>query len=370
MHPLAGSDLRTFTAALRGANGLPAKNWGRIALIGACVLARQPFSWAERGVVARARAKAPPPPAPLFILGHWRSGTTHLYNIMSKAEFGFVPPVATGLPWDFILMGKLFRPLLERALPSHRYIDNIPVLPDSPQEDEIALANMTPLSFYHALYFPGNFDRLFARGLFFEGCSRQDVNDWRQTFVTLMEKLSLHQQKRMLIKNPVYTARLAMLREIAPEAKYIHINRNPYDIFVSMRNFYNKLFAQFALQPYSHVDIDKVIFETYKKMMDRFVKDAGDTPESHLIDIRYEDLEADPIGQIERIYRHLGLSGYEAARPKFENYLASVKSYQKNAFTLDDADAALIERHWGAFIEKGRYERPGASTPPHSAKVS
>ncbi len=362
MHPLAGSNLRTFATALQRANGLPAAKWGQVVLIAACVLARQPFSLAEKIIVARARAKAPPMPPPLFILGHWRSGTTHLYNIMSKADFGFVPPVATGLPWDFMVMGSLFRRFLERALPSHRYIDNVPVLPDSPQEDEIALANMTPLSFYHALYFPKNFDRLFQQGLFFEGCTPQEIRNWQQTFLYLMEKLSLHQNKRMLIKNPVYTARLSMLREMMPEAKYIHISRNPYDIFVSMRNFYTKLFAQFSLQPYSHVDIDKVIFETYTKMMSRLQKDAGDMPKSRLIELRYEDLEVDPIGQIEVIYRQLGINDFNAARPKFEAYLSTIKSYKKNKFSLDDQTAKLIEHHWGAFIEEGQYSRPGMSS--------
>ena len=370
MHPLAGSNLRTLATTLKQANGLPVVKWGSIALIAASVLARQPFSLAEKLVVARARANTPPAPAPLFILGHWRSGTTHLYNIMSKADFGFVPPIATGLPWDFIVMGRLFGPLLERALPEHRYIDNIPVLPDSPQEDEIALANMTPLSFYHALYFPKNFDHLFQQGIFFKGCSPQQIEGWQHAFVMLMEKLYLHQNKRMLIKNPVYTARLSMLRTMMPEAQYIHINRNPYDIFVSMRNFYKKLFTQFALQPYEHVNIDKVIFETYTTMMTRLRKDAAGLSESRFIELRYEDLEVDPIGQIEMIYRQLDIADIETARPKLEAYLSTIKTYQKNKFDIDDETAKLIERHWGDFIEEGRYSRPGVQSPSYPSKTT
>jgi len=363
MHPLAGSNPATLLAALKRAGGVAAPKWLEIALISAAVLARQPFSLLEKSVVARTRSTAPPAPPPLFILGHWRSGTTHLYNIMSKADFGYIPPVATGLPWDFMIMGRIFRTALERALPRHRYIDNIPVLPDSPQEDEIALANMTPLSFYHALYFPKNFDRFFSQGLFFEGCTPGQIHDWQQKFTRLTEKLWLQQNKRILIKNPVYTARLGLLRQMLPQAQYIHISRNPYDIFVSMRNFYTKLFAQFALQPYGHVDIDKVILETYPAMMHALQRDAAGLPEPSFIDVRYEDLEADPIGQIALIYRRLGLEGFEAARPKFESYLSSVTSYKKNAFALDDETARLIEKHWGAFIEQGRYRRPGLGAP-------
>ena len=60
---------------------------------------------------------------------------------------------------------------LERALPKHRYIDAIPVTPASPQEDEIALASMTPISFYHGIYFPSKIHEHLRKGLFLEGCT-------------------------------------------------------------------------------------------------------------------------------------------------------------------------------------------------------
>ena len=76
------------------------------------------------------RRSAPMPP-PLFIVGHWRSGTTHLYNVLSRSPaFGYVPPIATGLPWDMLGLARLLRPLLERALPPERFVDSLPVRPE------------------------------------------------------------------------------------------------------------------------------------------------------------------------------------------------------------------------------------------------
>lgn len=117
------------------------------------------------------------------------------------------------------------------------------------------------------------------RGLFFDGCTPSEVARWRERFVYLMRKLTLLQDGRpLLIKNPVYTGRLAMLREIFPEAKFIHIHRNPYDVFVSMRNFYQKLLKEFALQGYDHVDIDETILYVYERMMRALEKDAAVFP--------------------------------------------------------------------------------------------
>src|SRR3990167_1392276 len=146
--PLSGADLGTIARVVARA-GLPEKPLAA-AMIGGAALARWPFSTAERLAIESRLPQVDDLSPPVFILGHWRSGTTHLYNVMCKSgDWAFVPPVATGLPWDLFGLGRAFRPLLEKALPEHHYIDNIPVTPDSPQEDEIAIANISDLSFYH-----------------------------------------------------------------------------------------------------------------------------------------------------------------------------------------------------------------------------
>ena len=228
-HPLSGANPATLAAVMARA-GLPEKPLTAIG-VGLAVAARWPFSTVERVAMESRLPKFEELPPPVFILGHWRSGTTHLYNIMSKSgDWGIVPPVATGLPWDLFGLAQAFRPLLERALPKHRYIDNIPVYPDSPQEDEIAMANMTDLSFYHGIYFPRAFNELVRRGLFFDGCSETDVDAWKHRFVYLLRKLTKLQDGRpMLIKNPVYTGRLRLLQQMFPDAKFVHIHRNPYE---------------------------------------------------------------------------------------------------------------------------------------------
>ncbi|HXI88052.1 MAG TPA: sulfotransferase, partial [Parvularculaceae bacterium] len=290
-HPLSGANIGTLAAVMRRA-GLPEKPLTGAA-IGLSVLARWPFSTTERIIMDPRLPPTAEMAPPIFILGHWRSGTTHLYNIMTKSgAFGYVPPVATGLPWDLFGLARAFGPLLERALPKHRFIDKIPVTPESPQEDEIAIANMSDLSFYHGIYFPRAFNQFLRRGLFFDDCSDAEIAAWRQTFSYLVRKLYLYQgRKPLLIKNPVYTARLAALLDMFPDAKFIHIHRNPYDVFVSMRNFYKKLFEEFALQGYSHVDIDETILEVYERMMRAIDKDSAGLPKTKFIELRYDELD-------------------------------------------------------------------------------
>lgn len=359
-HPLSGANIATL-ASVFGRSGAPEK-WGEAAAIWGAALGRWPASTVERiALMGRLPAVAEMDP-PVFILGHWRSGTTHLYNIMSKAgDWGFVPPVATGLPWDLFGLARMFNPLLERALPKHRYIDNIPVRPDSPQEDEIAVANMTSVSFYHGIYMPKAFDEHLKRGLFFEGVTPAEREEWKHRFVYLMKKLYVHQERKpLLIKNPVYTGRLALLRELFPHAKYVHIHRNPYEVFASMRNFYGKLLKQFALQDYAHVDIDETILSVYERMMDDLERDAAFVPEKDYVELRYDDLDRAPMDSVAQVYSALGLRGFDAARPKFEAYLSSVKTFEKNRFAYTDEAAEKVERRWKRFLDKWGYQRPGA----------
>ncbi|MFK7945460.1 MAG: hypothetical protein AB8B85_21480, partial [Paracoccaceae bacterium] len=197
-HPLSGADLGTLIQVFRmgGGSDKPLATAG----IWAAALARAPASAIERIAIAKHLPTIEEMEPPVFILGHWRSGTTHLYNMMSLGTFGYVPPVAVGLPWDMFGIARALRPLLERALPEHRWIDRIPVTPVSPQEDEIGLASMSDLSFYHGIYFPHAFDRLIDRGLFFDDCSGYEIADWEERFTYFLRKLRMQQGKQMLIK--------------------------------------------------------------------------------------------------------------------------------------------------------------------------
>lgn len=359
-HPLCGSDPATLVRVLRRSGGVPIGNWPIVAAIASSVALRTPFTLAECAYSKWRLNRTPEPAAPLFLLGHWRSGTTHLYNILGKSpELGYVPPLATGLPWDMLLLARAIRPLLERMLPKQRYIDRIPVNPDSPQEDEAAMANMQPTSLYHGLYFPRRFVELVNSGVFFEGCDEKDIERWRKRFRLFVRKVSVLQGgRRLVIKNPVYTARVGELVSMWPDAQFIHIHRNPYEVYVSMRNFYVKLFAELALQPYDESEIEEVVLSVYPKMMRRLDEDAARLDEDHYIELRYDDLASSPMELVRTVTERFGLGDFDKAQPHYQRYLDSIRGYRTNQYELDDAAAARVADRWGPWIERWGYTRP------------
>lgn len=362
VHPLAGADLLTLARALLGNGGIARRHLPEVALVVLAVLARSPFSAGERVFAGRKISRAGPMPPPVFIVGHWRSGTTHLYNVMSRDPgLGFVPPLAAGLPWDLFGLATWFRPLLERALPKHRWIDAMTVTPDSPQEDELALACMTTLSFYHGIYFPQHLRRHFGRGVFFDGCSPHEVERWRQRHVHLLQKLHARSGgRRLLIKNPVYSARIPLLREVWPGARFIHIHRNPYLVFPSMRNFWARLLETFGLQEPGEGADDRFVLENYARMMAILERDRQALPEDAWVELRLDEFEREPLGALARIYRKLQLPEFERARPHFEAELARAAGYQVRRWPLPERDRALVDAHLGAILARFGYDPPAA----------
>jgi hypothetical protein len=64
---------------------------------------------------------------PVFIIGHWRSGTTYLHEILSQdPQFCYVSLWNTLLPDSFLILEPI-KKFLMRFLPSERPMDAIKV---------------------------------------------------------------------------------------------------------------------------------------------------------------------------------------------------------------------------------------------------
>jgi hypothetical protein len=317
-HPLCGADLPTLVGLLvRGGPPSPGRLPAVAIALGTALL-RLPFTFGERAIVARAIRRAPPASPPLFIVGHMRSGTTHLHNLLAAAgQFGTVPPVLAGLPWEALSLARLLRPFIDEYLPTRRFMDAVRIESSSPTEDEIALANMLPISYYHAIYFPRRFARSYRAGLLFEDCRHADVQRSEKLLLHYLQKMALRDRSRpLLVKNPAYTARIGRIRELWPGAKFIHIYRDPYAVFESSRRALSTVLRELALQRYEQVPIEDIVLDVYPRMMDGLLRDAHRLSEREIVHVRFEDLEADPLHKIARVYRALDLPDFCCRAPR------------------------------------------------------
>ncbi|GLI60848.1 hypothetical protein VaNZ11_003060 [Volvox africanus] len=104
---------------------------------------------------SRAIAAQPLHPEPVFILGHPRTGTTHLHNLLANdPRFAFATTFHAGFPSSFLSLEPA-RGLLSGLLERRRPMDHMALHWDLPAEDEIAVNLLTGGdSPYLALVFP------------------------------------------------------------------------------------------------------------------------------------------------------------------------------------------------------------------------
>jgi hypothetical protein len=297
---------------------------------------------------------------PLFILGHFRTGTTYLHNLLVQdPQFAFLSTFQVSAPQCFLIVSRTLRPLFHRRLPRTRLMDNMTMSLDLPQEEEIALARMSPHSVYHWWCFPRRMRFYFDRYALFDGLPEAGVEAWKRNYLALLKRATYQGGGRQLVlKNPANTSRIRLLLELFPEAKFVHIRRNPYTVYASTKHLYLKMLQAFALQRYEEREVEDIVLYIYERMMRRFFEERALIPDSNFVEVRFEDLETDALRQLRRIYGELGIEGSDEAEAALRNHIASQSSYKKNVFRLQPADIERIDRHWGFAVEKWGYAVP------------
>ncbi len=307
-------------------------------------------------IIKKVQIKEPP----VFILGHWRSGTTYLHYLMSRDKnWGYPSTFQTVAPELFLVGTKTIKPLLAKVVPATRIGDNVPLGLDNPQEEEFALSSMTLHSFYHHWSFPRRATDYFNKYVLFEDVPETVIDSWKETYLTVLRKTTFQaDSKRLILKNPANTGRIKILLDMFPDAKFIHIHRNPYIVFFSMRQFYEKLLqaAQFHKISREEVEANTLLF--YKKIMRQFLVDKTLIPPENFIEVKFRNLTANPLTELERLYTELKLPGFSEAREDFQAYITSQTSYQKNKHNINKEDLDKVTRHWQFALDEWGYNLP------------
>ena len=161
--------------------------------------------------------------SPIFIIGHWRSGTTHLHNLLCKdTNHGFVTTYQGVFPNN--LKSKwIFKTFMEMKIPKTRPSDNVKLSADFPQEEEFALGNMTDATFYHFFYFPSLNDQLYEKFVRLNGISASAKNLLKKKYYELLVKAVFNTGKQQLIvKNPLNTGKITATAKEATTAALVY----------------------------------------------------------------------------------------------------------------------------------------------------
>jgi hypothetical protein len=299
---------------------------------------------------------------PVFILGLWRTGTTHLHYLMARdTQFGYLKNhQAFTFNFSLLSLDKLNK-ILSIFVPGRRPQDDVRVTLDDPAEDEQPFCTTTTRSSIHSFFFPKN-RSYFNKYHLFEGISEQEKSQWKQDYLYLLKGIAFYGKKKdLLLKNPHNTGRVKELLEIFPQSKFIFIHREPTIVFRSTRKLYNRMISSQFLQHCGQKEIEQMILEDNSRILCKYLSERELIPDGNLVEIAFNALETNPIATVKKIYTQLGLKGFDAAIPQMKDYLDSVRQYKRNTYrSLPQPLLNRIRKKWKFWFEEFGYPHPPA----------
>ena len=344
-----------FPLLLRNHLAISPRRWAMAALISGLSLMNSSLWLLQKIFWGRRIAKTKILDDPIFVIGHWRSGTTLLHELLVLDSRHTYPNTFDCFaPNHFLVSAGFFRPALKLLLPKQRPMDNMAAGWDCPQEDEFALCNMGVPSPYLSIAFPNRRPQ-FTEYFDLEKVPSAQLDRWKRSLDWFLRCLTVRAARRIVLKSPPHTFRIKVLLEMFPKARFVHIVRNPYVLLPSTINLWKRLFRNEGLQVPTFEGLEERVFETLERMYEVFERDKHLIPPGQLSEIRYEDLVADPVERMHAIYDQLGLGGFDEVKPAMQAYFAEKADYQTNRYQLSPELRAEIDRRWGVYARQYGY---------------
>ena len=356
---LAGSVLGSYFKVLRSGT-IAKRSYFKVALTTLVVLVRTPFQLWEELVYGRRIKRSAPMEPPLFILGHWRSGTTLLHNVLCQdPRAAYLSTYASVFP-NNMASTWIFKTFMGLNMPDKRPSDSVALHPDFPQEDEFAFANMQPNAYYNFFYFPSQYAAFYDRAVRHNGLNEREVEHWYRTYAKLLRKAAVSGKgKQLIVKNPVNTARIDKLLRLYPDAKFLYIHRNPVTVYYSTLRFFQQLMPTLCLEKLPSDDfLSEMILDVHDRMMRDFAEQRSLIPAGNLLEIRYDTFAEAPLATLEMIERQLLRRDPSVAMPCYTAYLKSQKGHRTNTYQVDKVDLTYVMKRLEPYMREQNFALP------------
>ncbi len=309
----------------------------------------------QRARYDRVITATPVPDQPVLITGHWRSGTTAVHE-----AFACDPSLAFPATYDcfaaaHVLVSKgCFTPWLKHLVPARRPLDAMPFGLDRPQEDEFALCVLGAPSPYLDWLLP-NQPPQYERFTLLHGVSAAEHAQWCAAFMRVVKSLTHLYQRRLVLKSPLHTGRLATLLHLFPDARVVHIVRHPYAVIPSTMRLWECLQKLQGLQRPRGVDLSARVLAVFAALHEQFERDRHLLKAGRHVCVRYEELVADPLAQMQQVYEEIELPFDAAQAARLASWAAAVRAHRPAHHELTPELRARINQHCRPYIDTYGY---------------
>ncbi|MFT5423648.1 MAG: hypothetical protein ACI89L_001429 [Phycisphaerales bacterium] len=273
----------------------------------------------------------------VVITGYYRSGTTHLHNLMS-CDRRFVTPrwVQALAPQGWVVSWWALRLAMLPFAPNERPQDGVGFGPWWPAEDDFALANWSLASPLPGRFVYPSQREEWSRWHDLEGLSEREMRRWRRTLAWFCWKVCVGSGKgRLLLKTPSHTARVAELDRLCAgegdrRVRFVHVVRDEDAVLRSNVVMQGRL-GRYGLEDAEPEGTTRAaILREMHETEARFEREAAalEDADRRVAVVRYEDLALDPVGAVRGVYEGLGLGWDDRTEGAVRGYAERVAGYR------------------------------------------
>jgi omega-hydroxy-beta-dihydromenaquinone-9 sulfotransferase len=283
------------------------------------------------------------PRGPLFIIGHWRSGTTVLHHLLSlDPQFTYPNNYACFAPHHFLLTEWLLQSGFNWLAPLRRPMDTLPLGAQDPQEDEFALLGLGAASPYADVAFPQGGLRMSKRLDQAQADQCQTLR-WQKKLAWFVRALTFRHRRRVVLKSPTHSWRVRTLLAMYPDSQFVCLTRSPFDTVASTISVWKAMCASYALGSTSSVQWEEAAIDDYVAFQQTLCQTRGLLGPGQYQEIAFEQLLNDPLATMRRVYASLNLGEFDLTSPAAIRYLQAIKNHQPQSHVLSDSAKQHLE---------------------------
>jgi omega-hydroxy-beta-dihydromenaquinone-9 sulfotransferase len=319
----------------------------------------EPIRWLELVIFNRKIRGHKLEKDPLFILGFYRSGTSYLHECFTQDDrFGYHNNFQMVLPEIMLSTEKVLLPVFEFICRLFKLKDSVHRVPLSfrfpGEEDATMTTYLDPKGAQWGYFFPKMMEEQFQKYVLFDNLTDSELQDWKESFSYLINKISIaNKGKQLVLKSPPNTARIKLLLSFYPNAKFIFIHRNPYQVYASNKRFWEVVQKVFALQGTNGVNVNEIILETYSKIMLRYLNEKDSVPAGQVAELAYDHFVQNPVECLRNAYHELRLGDFSYCEEKMKAFTGRQKQFVQLRHTLPEEERSMVYKklepifhHW------------------------
>jgi hypothetical protein len=284
---------------------------------------------------------------PIFVIGHWRTGTTLLHDLFSvDPNLAYPTTFECFFPHHFLLTERVLSRVMRKLLPKKRPQDDVPVGFDRPQEEEFGMMMLGEGTPYITHAWP-RFGPADTEYLDFKGVPEAEQKKWSDAYTWFYRRLLLKHGKPLVMKTPANAARLKLLTKLFPDARYVYLARNPLNVFPSTVKLWRALYSVQGLHNPPNLDpwLDDYVLDMFARLTEDYEEDRHLIPEGRLIELRYEDFIKDPLTAMRDIYARLDIGDFATAEAPMRAYLDTQKEHRVSEYEMPlELKRKVVER--------------------------